>query len=170
MNKKKAIATVVASLGIASVVGVGTVVAQSENNTNLAEQIAIKFNLNKDDVQKVIDENHEARHAERQKTAEERLQEAVDTGKLTSGQKDKIIAKMKELESNREVKREEMKNKTEEERRSVMKAEREELQKWAEENDIPTEYMMFGGRDHRPDGPSGRHGDGPSPDAPNQNE
>ena len=169
MNKKKMLAAAIASLGIASVVGVGTVAAQEASGTSLAEKIATQFNLNKDEVQKVIDSDHAERHAEMQKRAEERLQEAVDAGKLTSEQKDKIVAKMKELESNRESKREEMKNKTEEERRAAMKAERDELKKWAEENNIPTQYLMFGGRGHGGPGMGGMRGDSPPSDAPAEN-
>jgi hypothetical protein len=45
MNKKKMIAAAIASLGIASVVGVGTVAAQEANSTSLADR---EFNLNKE--------------------------------------------------------------------------------------------------------------------------
>ena len=169
MNKKKMLAAAIASLGIASVVGAGTVAAQEASGTSLAEKIATQFNLNKDDVQKVIDSDHAERHAEMQKRAEERLQEAVDAGKITAEQKDKIVAKMKELESSREARREEMKNKTEEERRATMKAERDELKKWAEENNIPTQYLMFGGRGHGGPGMGSMRGDGPPPNAPAEN-
>lgn len=169
MNKKKMLAAAIASLGIASVVGVGTVAAQEASGTSLAEKIATQFNLNKDEVQKVIDGDHAERHAEMQKRVEERLQEAVDAGKLTAEQKDKIVAKMKELESNREAKREEMQGKSQEERRSAMKAERDDLKKWAEENNIPTEYLMFGSRGHGGPGMGGMRGDGPPPDAPAEN-
>ena len=144
MNKKKMLAAAIASLGIASVVGVGTVAAQEASGTSLAEKIATQFNLNKDEVQKVIDSDHAERHAEMQKRAEER-------------------------ESNRESKREEMKNKTEEERRAAMKAERDELKKWAEENNIPTQYLMFGGRGHGGPGMGGMRGDSPPSDAPAEN-
>lgn len=167
MNQSKKIVIGVTSLAIALAVGVGVAAAEdSSTGASLAEKIASKFNLNKDDVQQVIDEDREARHVERQKKSEERLQDAVDAGRLTSEQKDMIVSKMKEIESNREPKREEMNNKTEEERRAAMKIEREALQKWAEENNIPTQYIMFGGRGH---GPGGMHGDGPPPDAPAEN-
>jgi hypothetical protein len=166
MNKKKMIAAAVASLGIASVVGVGTVAAQQSSGTSLAEKIATKFNLNKDEVQQVIDEEHQARHAEMQKRAEERLQEAVDDGKLTSDQKDKILAKMKEMAASRETKRGEMKNMSQVERHAAMKAEREVLEQWAKDNNIPTEYLRLGGRGHEP---GGMRGDGPPPEATQDN-
>lgn len=161
MNKKKMIAAAIASLGIASAVGIGTVAAQEANGSSLADKIATKFNLNKDDVQQVIDEEHTARRANMQQKREGRLQEAVDAGKLTTEQKDKLVVKMKELEAGREAKRDQMQSKTPEERRAVMKAEREALRKWAEDNNIPTDYLMFGGRGH---GPGGMRGDGPPPE------
>ncbi|MDQ5944570.1 MAG: hypothetical protein QG658_639 [Patescibacteria group bacterium] len=168
MNKKKMIAAAIASLGIASVVGVGTVAAQEANSTSLADRIATEFNLNKKDVQKVIDEDRDARHEEMQKKVEERLQEAVDAGKLTVEQKDKIIAKMEEVHEKREAQREEMQNMTRDERRAAMQAQREELQQWAKDNNIPTDYMMFGGRGHGP-GPGGMRGNGPAMEAPDAN-
>lgn len=160
------LAAAVASLGIASVVGVGTVAAQESSGTSLAEKIATKFSLNKDDVQQVIDEEHQARHADMQKRAEVRLQEAVDDGKLTSDQKDKILAKMKEMEASREVKREEMKNMSKDERHTAMKAEREALEQWAKDNNIPLEYLRLGGRGH---GLGGMRGDGLPPDTTQDN-
>jgi hypothetical protein len=101
-----------------------------------------------------------------QKRAEVRLQEAVDAGKLTSEQKDKIIAKMKEMAASRETKREEMKNMSQAERHATMQAEREALEQWAKDNNIPTEYLRLGGRGH---GPGGMRGDGLLPEAPQDN-
>lgn len=168
MNKKKMIAAAIASLGIASVIGVGTVAAQGANSTNLAEQIATEFNLNKNDVQKVIDQNHDARHEEMEQKVAERLQAAVDAGKLTTEQKDMILAKMEELHESREAKREEMQNMTRDERRAAMQAQREELLQWAKDNNIPVDYLMFGGRGHGP-GPGGMRGQGPAMGAPSHN-
>ena len=163
------LAAALASLGIASVVGVGTVAAQESGSTSLADRIATQFNLNKDEVQKVIDEDRDARHAEMQQRAEERLQEAVDAGKLTAEQKDKIVAKMQELHEKREAQRDEFQSMTRDERRAAIQAQREELEQWAQDNNIPVQYLMFGGRGHGGPGMGGMRGDGPGMGAPQEN-
>ncbi len=144
MNKGKMIAIAAASIGIASVIGAGTVAAQTETTTSLADKIATKFNVNKDDVQQVIDQDHQERHAKMEKRLEERLQAAVDAGKLTADQKAKILTKHEEMEKEREANREAMKDKTPEERRAAMEQKRTELEQWAKDNGIPTEYLMRG--------------------------
>lgn len=156
------IAIAAASIGIASVIGAGTVAAQTATQTSLADKIATKFNVNKDDVQQVIDQDHQERHAEMEQRMEERLQAAVDAGKLTSDQKAKILAKHDEMEKEREANREAMENKTPEERRAAIEQKRTELEQWAKDNGIPTEYLMRGPGG----GKMGHHGmmrgDGPS--------
>lgn len=152
-NQTKVIAIVMASLGIAGVLGVGVALAQQGSGTTLAERIASQFNLNKDDVQKVIDQDRSDHRAEREKQYEERLQKAVDEGKLTSEQRDKILAKHKELETDREAQRDTMQGKTEQERRDAMKTKLDELKQWEKDNNIPSGYLM----PH--DGPGG-HGKG----------
>lgn len=144
MNKKKLIAAAVASLGIATVVGVGTVGAQTQTGQTLADKIATKFNVNKNDVQQVIDQDHEDHRTQMEQKYETRLQQAVTAGKLTTEQKDKLIAKHKELESSRQADRESFKNKTEAERKAAMDAKKAELEKWAKDNNVPIEYLMPG--------------------------
>ncbi len=152
MNKKKMIAAAVAALGIATVVGVGSVSAAT-GETGLANKIATKFNLNPSEVQQVIDQDHQDRHAQMEKRYEAKLQAAVSAGKLTNEQKDKLIAKHDEMEANRKADREKFQNMTEAERQAVMESRRTELEQWAKDNNIPVEYVM--------PGPGGRGGHGP---------
>ena len=83
----------------------------------------------------------------------DRLAQAVKDGKLTQAQADKITAKMAEMKTFMES----QKDKTKEERKTAMEAKRDELKKWAEDNDIPEGYMPMGhggpgGRGHGPEG------------------
>lgn len=164
MNKKKILMFTVASLGVVSALSMGVAVAHGDKNLSLAEKIATQFDIDEDEVQAVIANDHAERRVQMQKHAEKRLQVAVDIGKLTPEQKDKIITKMKELELNHAAKHEEMKNKPEEERHAAMNVERDELKKWAQDNNIPTEYLFFAGRGHGGLEMGGRRGDGPAPD------
>ncbi len=147
---------VIGGLLTATLLGGGAFALSASAATNgsdtLASKIATKFNLNKDDVQKVIDENHAERHAEHQAEMltrlETRLTQAVKDGKLTEEQKTKILDYVKTQESFFES----LKDKSEEERQTAMKAHREEIKKWASDNGIDEQYVLF-------DGSGGRHGD-----------
>lgn len=152
VNLKRSLlaAGVVSSVAFASLAGAGAVSAATntpatDGPTALIDKIAQKFNLNRDEVKAVFDEEHQTREAEHEKKVEERLNQAVTDGKITSEQKDKIIAKLDELRSTREANREAMKDKTDEERKAAMKSERAALEKWATDNGVPMEYLRMGG-------------------------
>lgn len=162
MNIKKSllVAGAVTTIGTAGLVGSQAVLAASDStgSTSLVDKIAQKFNLNKADVQAVFDENRAEHEADRQAKVETKLNQAVTDGKLTAEQKDKILAKRKELQDARQADMDAMKDKTPEERRAVHEAKRTELEQWAKDNNIPTEYLRFvaGHPGHGPGGPHGR--------------
>lgn len=122
-----------------------TASAATSGDDSLATKIATKFNLNKDEVQTLIDEAHEERHAEHraemQTRLEQRLTTAVSEGKLTEEQKTKVLEYLKSQESFFES----LKDKTKEERKEAMNAHREEVKKWAQDNGIDEQYLLFGG-------------------------
>lgn len=118
--------------------------AQANDGNTLVDKIAKKFNLNKDDVQKVFDENKAEHEAERQQRLEKKLDKAESDGKITSAQKEQIIAKLKETKSFFDS----LKDKTPKERETAFKAKRAELQKWAKDNNIPEGLLMPGGMHH----------------------
>lgn len=154
MNIKKSllIAGVVTSISAAGLGGTALVHAQSNAQGNdgassLVTKLAQKFNLKTEDVQAVFDEDKTAKDAERQATAEKELSQAVTDGKLTSAQKDKIIAKAKELQAERKAEHDSSakNSKTKEERKAAMDTKRTALEKWASDNSIPTEYLKYVG-------------------------
>lgn len=143
MNKVKTgllAASALAVVGTVGIVGVNTANAQSDSNNSpmsgLVEKLATKFNLNKADVQKVFDENHQEREAKRAEDQSTRLQKLVDAGTITADQKTKIEAKFKELQTAREADRGSLKDLTKEERKAKMDAQRTELEAWAKDNGI----------------------------------
>lgn len=161
IRKSLLVAGVLATAGVSSLgaVSMASAATSSTGPDSLIEKIASKFKLNKDEVKAVFEEERTAREAERLSTLEEKLKTAVTDGKLTQAQSDKIVAKYKEMQANREAKRDEMKDKTEEERKTAMDAERTAFDKWVSDNDIPTEYArlihMGGHGGHGPGGPRG---------------
>jgi len=150
---KKAIVLAIA-LSILSLIGLAGVKAvsaeDSEGYPPIVQKLVERFNLDVSEVQKVFDEEREERHQEMELRFEERLNQAVTEGELTQEQKEALLAKKAE----RQAKHEEMKNLSEEERRTAMEQEREEMKTWAEENGI--EMFRLGGF-----GEGGHHGFGP---------
>ncbi len=171
IKKSIVIAGTAATLGLASVGGIAAAAtgSSSASTTSLVDKIATKFNLNKDDVQKVFDTDRTEHQTEREQRYEDRLTQAVKDGKLTEAQKVKIESKHKELQAemdkNRasmEADRAAMDGKTDaerqadrEQRHTEMAAQRTALQEWETDNGIPAGYLGFGGRGR---GPGGGHG------------
>lgn len=121
----------VLAVGAVSAIAVGTTsFASAQSGTSgdsIIDRIATKFNLNKDEVKAVFDEDHAAREAERLADVSQDLQTAVDAGELTVDQKTLIENKLKDTQSARD-------------------AERTALETWAEDNSIDLKYVMMGGR------------------------
>lgn len=162
MNIKKPLLVLgaVTGIGLAGVTGLGVASAAPSNSgtDSIIDRIATKFNLNKDQVAAVFEEEKAARQAEHQQKAEERLTQAVKDGKITEEQKTKILAKLEELKSNREA----MKDKTPAERRAAMQERRASLEQWAMDNNIPMQYLHFGmggHHGHMMGGMPGNHAD-----------
>lgn len=142
----------IAAVGIAGLGTMGIVSAATTPNSphqSIIDRIATKFNLNKNDVQKVFDEDKTSHQADRELKMKERLDKAVKDGKLTQDQEDKLIAKLKEMETQRQANRDALKDKTEAERKTAMDTEREAFQKWLTDNNIPAEFgLPTGGPGH----------------------
>lgn len=152
MNKPKT-STLVAAAAIAiglSAAGIGISRAASQtgqNNpvSNLVSAIATKFNLNQTDVQQVFDQQKQQMHAQLEQKFTDHLAQDVKDGKLTQVQADKISAKMKELQTQRETDKTSLQAKTQTERQAYFKQQADSLKQWATENNIPAGYIPFGG-------------------------
>jgi len=149
-KKSLLVAGAVAATGIASLgaAGAASAATNSKGPDALIDKLATKFNLNKDEVKAVFEEERAVHQAEREQAMKDRLSQAVKDGKLTQAQADKITAKMAEMKAFHES----LKDKTKEERKTAMDAKRDELKKWAEDNDIPAGFFPMGGpgRGHGP--------------------
>lgn len=140
---------------------VGTASADNTSQkTSIIERIASRFNLNKDDVQGVFNEQFKAHQEEMTQRFETRLSEAVSKGTITEEQKSLILAKHEELQKERETNLEARRNMTPEERRADAEKHRDEMKAWAESNNIPSELVGIGMRDgaHGRGGGMGRFG------------
>ncbi len=140
-NKSLAVAGVATTIGLASVLGVGLAAASTipSGKDNIVDKIAQKFNLNRDEVKAVFDEEKAVHESEREQKMSEHLQELVDDGKITAEQKTKIEVKLEELKDKRETAH-------------------DELEAWAKENNIDMKYLrpMHGPGHMGFKGPGGR--------------
>lgn len=145
-SKKRIIAgSAIIALGL---VFAGAGVTKAASNTqsginpmsSLVNAIATKFKLNPKDVQAVFDEQRVQMEKDHEQAFAKLLSKAVADGKLTQDQADKITAKKAELEAFRTS----LVGKTQDEQRTAMKTQMDSLKKWATDNNIPAEFMMFG--------------------------
>lgn len=147
MNKK-----VVLPFLALGVLAFGTLISQNyalaaENvnpETTIVEKIATKFDLNKNEVQKVFDEQKIEMQAQMQAKNEERLTILVSEGKITEAQRTLILNKHKELHESRQSDRDALKELTPEEKKAKMEAKRTELNTWAKENGIDPDFLFLG--------------------------
>jgi len=153
INKKIVIPFVVLGLLAFSTLATQSYASIQENTdpeSAIVEKIATKFGLNKNDVQKVFDEQKTEMHADMQKKNEERLSQLVADGKISETQKTLILNKQKEMQQEREVNRNFKSSKTQGDRKAEMEAKKSELDAWAKDNGIDSQYLRpaFGGKGH----------------------
>lgn len=151
MNKKiKAliiVLTMVAGLGLW---GVETVKANEEvNYPPVIQKLVEKFNLDENEVKSVFDQDREEHRTQRQTRFSEKLDQAVSDGKITAEQKDLIVKKHEEIQTENES----LRDLSPEERRERMQEKRTAWESWAQENGIElADFFGFSG----PKGEMGR--------------
>lgn len=152
LTKKAFIAGTAAAALAAVMSGTALAATSGGQEDTLADKIAQKFNLKKEDVQSVIQEDRQQHQAEHRQRLTERLTQAVADKKITEQQKSDILAKLQEMDTFRDT----LKDKSAEERRAAMDQKRDELKTWFQQNNIPTDLIGPG-----PGGRGGMHGPGP---------
>ena len=153
LHKNMLAAGVVTTVAAGSLLGVSMASAQtSDGGTSIVDRIASTFNLNRDDVQNVFDEQRQERHEQMEQKHEEHLQQLVEDGTITSEQKDDLEAKHEEMRTLRESLKDQ--DLTREEMRNKMQEARSEFEAWAEDQGIDLESIRPEGKD----GMRGRHG------------
>lgn len=99
------------------------------NNTQTAD-IAQKLGKTTEEVETAFEQMREEHQAEMQSQFEAKLDEAVQSGELTAEQKQLILAKHEELKAKHEA------------QQQARQQERAELEAWAEQNGIDTQYLF----------------------------
>lgn len=142
LGKSLLIGGVIGTMGLGTLAGAGIASAQSTDpHASLIDKIAARFNLDKDEVEKVFEEERAAMEAEHAERISERLQKLVDDGTITDAQKEAILQKIDELKAERDALKDEWKNLSSDERRSKMKEKRAELEAWANEQGLDLQKL-----------------------------
>jgi polyhydroxyalkanoate synthesis regulator phasin len=126
MNVKKtlAIAAMAVALGAGSLLAV-TNASADEGGSTLIDRLVERFNLDREEVQVVFDEVRSEKRAEHEAKMEERLNQAVEDGKLTEEQKNLLNQKHAENQAFRET----LKNMSDDEKKAALKQHHLEM-KW----------------------------------------
>jgi hypothetical protein len=158
-RKKYLIPILGATVVSLALLGGGMVYAQSDqpdgSRTTIIDRLVERFGLNKNDVQQVFDKERSDRQAEMQAKFVEQLDKLVSDGKITTEQKEAILAKKEEMQAamqNNVGQRdpEEFKNLTQEERKAEaenrkaeMETQQKALEQWSKDNGIDVQYLRL---------------------------
>ncbi|MEA1926279.1 MAG: hypothetical protein U9M90_03510 [Patescibacteria group bacterium] len=135
INKKIIItALVLGAISLAGVLSASAVWANNVKHESTIQRLADRFNLNKDEVKDVFEQQRTERREIRKERRIKRLDDAVKNGQITEEQKTLILEKMEEL------------RKETAEKRGEFREHREEMEKWARDNGIDIHLL---GRKHR---------------------
>jgi len=126
MNRRGKIVLAAAAITVASLVTLGSMTASAHgwmgNSNEFATSLAQKLGVGEDKVSEALGSLQEERQAEMKARWEEQLTSLVNEGEITNEQKQLIVNKRQEMQDK-------------------MQAEREALQKWADQNGIDLKYL-----------------------------
>jgi hypothetical protein len=112
---------------------------------SLVQEIADKFHLSTSDVQSVFTQYQQQMKTKREANYESYLQNLVTTGKLTEEQKQLIFNKHNELISQMQSNLKNFKTMTPAERKAQMQSSMQDIKNWAQQNNIPLQYLRPNG-------------------------
>ena len=107
----------------------------------LIDMLVSRFNLNKTDVQSVFTQFRQNRQTTMMTNFDTRIDQLVKDGKLTAGQGQKI--KDKEAQIKIQMSSSDWQNLTPQQRKDKLTQLKTDLQTWAKDNNIPTQYLPF---------------------------
>ncbi|HVQ44364.1 MAG TPA: hypothetical protein VMT30_05355 [Candidatus Saccharimonadia bacterium] len=148
-SKKIIIPMAAVAIFSAGAYGVTQVSAASDSanpQTSLVQKIADTFHLDKTKVQAVFDQNRQDNQANHETNYEARLTQAVTDGKLTSAQKDLVLAEHKKLQGEMDAAMSDDTSTSKTDRRTAMQKIRSETRDWAKANHIDAKWLIGPGR------------------------
>jgi Skp family chaperone for outer membrane proteins len=105
---------------------------------SLIQELVNKFGLNFNDVKALFDAHKQEKKSQMETNFTTKLDQLVKDGKITDAQKQLILQKRQEIETNRQN----WKNLNGQARRDAMQKERTDLENWAKQNNIDLKYVL----------------------------
>jgi tyrosyl-tRNA synthetase len=116
---------------------------------SLITAIAQKFNLNENDVKAVFDSEKSKRQTDMKTRLEQKLTQAVADGKITDAQKEAILNKFQDMQTNKPNPAD-FKNMTADQRKAAFQQRKTDLENWEKQNGIdPATLQSLIGFHHR---------------------
>lgn len=142
-TKKQMLLAVTSAVLLSGGLFASSAFAQDSTANNLVAEIANKFHVKQSDVKAVFDQHKQEMDATRQQKLVDRLTKAVNDGKLTSVQKELILAKLKEVDQRLA----DSKNITDPAaRKAAIDQLATDLKTWASQNNIDLKYLPLPGQ------------------------
>jgi hypothetical protein len=116
----------------------------ANNSDSLAQRIATKFHLNKNDVQSTIDQYKQDKLQQMESDYKGKLDQAVKDGKITPEQETKIIAEHDKLKTELLAAKDDQNT----DRHTVFENVKNEATQWAQDNNIDVMWLLPGGPGH----------------------
>lgn len=143
---KKQLIAALLSLAILGLAGGQTVKADVQKSRvqypAVVAKLAERFDLNKDEVKAVFDEVKSERRQQMQARFEEKLNQAVENGRINEKQKQAILTKKKQMQGWRQN----LEALSQTERREEIERRRMEMKSWAEEQGLDLKGILSFGR------------------------
>lgn len=138
-TKTITVALILGALAVVALFGTGLVFAAEDDGfPPIVQKLAERFGLDAGEVNDVFVGEHEARRDSMMDRQKERLDKAVEDGKLTEAQKKELIEKLDEMHQNKS----DLKGSGPQAHFEAMGEAKEDLRTWAEENDIELSEVL----------------------------
>ncbi len=124
----------------ATAFGATQVLAQNNNQPSFVQQLAQKLGIDQSKVQQAVDQIKQDHKGQMQTNFQSKLDQLVKDGKITQQQEQLILNKFQELSQNKQN----WKNLTPDQRKAQMQQQRQDMQTWAQQNNIDLK-SIFGG-------------------------
>ncbi len=136
--------SVIAAFGAVALISNSTVFAQTDSpHQTFVASLAQKLGIEESKVQTAVDEIHDEHHRDMEAKFDDKLETLVTNGKITALQKQLILDKEDEIQTQMEnLKSQDL---SMEERHTKMKELFESLETWAKDNNIDPQYVRFFG-------------------------
>lgn len=144
MNKKLFVPVVAAATIAVGTLGLNAASAATTTTTYnfppVVQQLVDKFNLPKDQVQQIIDQNRTQQQQKMQQRLQQKLNADVTAGKLTATQEQALLSELQNMQQQRQS----LKGLSAADRKTKLQQMRQDFNSWAQQNGINLQNLGIG--------------------------